>query len=374
MRPKPGIETIQPYQGGKPVEEVQRELGIRDVVKLASNENPLGPSPLALEAIALAATQLHLYPDGNAFYLKRDLANHLNIEPRQLLLGNGSNEVLQLVGETFLSPGDHVVYSQGAFVVYELVAKTFGARVSTPPLRNATHDLDAMADAVTPETRALFIANPNNPTGTYNTKTELDRFLNRIPPQTLVVLDEAYFEYVPYDDYPNGLEYVREGRNVLVTRTFSKIYGLAGIRIGYGVSSPEVIEWMNRVRQPFNVNALAQAGARAALTDADHVAKSREVNAKGMAYLRTKLEAIGLEVVPSAANFLLVHLRRDGLRVSQELLRRGVVVRPVANYGFPNSIRVTVGLPAENQRFLDALVETLSVVPEQHEGSRETSL
>lgn len=372
MRPKPGIETIQPYQGGKPVEEVQRELGIRDVVKLASNENPLGPSPVALEAIALAAKQLHLYPDGNAFYLKRDLAIHLNVEPTQLLLGNGSNEVLQLVGETFLSPGDHVVYSQGAFVVYELVAKTFGARASTPPLKNATHDLDAMADAVTPETRAVFIANPNNPTGTYNTKTELERFLNRIPPETLVVLDEAYFEYVPYADYPNGLDYVREGRNVLVTRTFSKIYGLAGSRVGYGVSSPQVIEWMNRVRQPFNVNALAQAGARAALTDADHVAKSREINAKGMAYLRKKLEALSLEVVPSAANFFLVHLRRDGLRVSQELLRRGVIVRPVANYGFPNSIRVTVGLPEENQRFLDALVETLSVVPERNENP-ETS-
>jgi len=365
MRPKPGIETIQPYQGGKPIEEVQRELGIRDVVKLASNENPLGPSPLALEAMAAAAKQLHLYPDGNAFYLKRDLAAHLDVSPEQLLLGNGSNEVLQIVGETFLSPGERVVYSQGAFVVYELVAKTFGARAVTPPLRNATHDLDAMADAVTPDTRVVFIANPNNPTGTYNTKSELDRFMDRMPPETLVVLDEAYFEYVTRGDYPNGLDYLREGRNVLVTRTFSKIYGLAGIRLGYGIGSPSVIEWMNRVRQPFNVNALAQAGARAALSDTTHVKKSREMNTEGRDYLERELTALGLETVPSVANFVMVHLRRNGLAVTQALMREGVIVRPVANYGFPRSIRVTVGLPHENERFIRALTKTLSAIPEE---------
>jgi histidinol-phosphate aminotransferase len=365
MRPKPGIETIQPYQGGKPIEEVQRELGIRDVIKLASNENPLGPSLVAVDAMAVAAKQLHLYPDGNAFYLKRELAAHLNVSPDQLILGNGSNEVLQIVGETFLSPGEHIVYSEGAFVVYELVAKTFGARASTPPLRNATHDLDAMADAVTPDTRLVFVANPNNPTGTYNTKDELDRFMDRIPPEPLVVLDEAYFEYVTRGDYPNGLDYLRQGRNVLITRTFSKIYGLAGIRLGYGMASPNLIELMNRVRQPFNVNALAQAGARAALTDATHVKKSRELNSDGMAYLETELAALGLETVPSVANFLMVHLRRNGLAVTQELMRRGVIVRPVANYGFPNSIRVTVGLPHENERFIRALTETLPTIPEQ---------
>lgn len=365
MRPKPGIETIQPYQGGKPIEEVERELGIRGVIKLASNENPLGPSRLALDAMATAAKCLHLYPDGNAFYLKRDLAAHLSVDPNQLILGNGSNEVLQLVGETFLSPGEHIVYSQGAFVVYELVAKTFGARVTTPPLRNATHDLVAMADAATPETKLVFIANPNNPTGTYNTRSELDRFLERVSPETLVVLDEAYFEYVTRDDYPNGLDYLKDGRNVFVTRTFSKIYGLAGVRLGYGIASAETAEVMNRVRQPFNVNALAQAGARAALTDSEHVRTSCELNSVGMATLENALATLGLETVPSVANFLMVHLRRNGPAVAQALMKRGVIVRPVANYGFPNSIRVTVGLPGENERFIEALTETLPTIPEQ---------
>ncbi|MBM3216814.1 histidinol-phosphate transaminase [Candidatus Poribacteria bacterium] len=363
MRAKPGIDLIQPYQGGKPIEEVQREMGLTDVIKLASNENPLGPSILAVDAIAAAARSLQLYPDGNAFYLKRELADHLGVDIDQLIVGNGSNEVLQLLGETFVSPGDHVVYSQQAFVVYQLVALTFGAQTTTPPLRNATYDLDALAEVVTPKTRLVFIANPNNPTGTYNTKAELERFLDRIPPEPLVVLDEAYFEYVEAPDYPDGLEFVRDGRNVIVTRTFSKIYGLAGMRLGYGVADPKTIEVMNRVRQPFNVNALAQAGARAALRDISHAERSRRLNHEGMAYLGRELARLGLETVPSVANFLLVDTRRDGAAVTNALLRRGVIVRPMASYDFPGSIRVTVGLPAENERFIAALGQVLGEVP-----------
>lgn len=364
MRPKRGIDSIQPYQGGKPIEEVERELGISGAVKLASNENPLGPSKRALDAIAETAASIHFYPDGNGFYLKNDLAEHLGVFPEQLILGNGSNDVLQIAAETFIESGDHIVYSDQAFVVYQLLAALFGARVSAPPLRNATHDLDAIADAVTPHTKLVFIANPNNPTGTYNTKAELDRFLDAIPEGPLVVLDEAYFEYVAAADYPNGLDYLREGRNVLVARTFSKIYGLAGIRLGYGISHPQTIEWMNRARQPFNVNALAQTAGRAALKDIEHVRRSREMNAEGLRFLEAGLIRLGIEFAPSVANFLLVHLKRNGAAVTNALMRRGVIVRPMGGYRFPQSIRVTVGLPEQNERFLCALSEALREIPE----------
>ncbi|GIX06236.1 MAG: histidinol-phosphate aminotransferase [Candidatus Poribacteria bacterium] len=360
--PKPGIEQIRPYQGGKPIEEVQRELGLQDVIKLASNENPLGPSPRALEAIRSAAKQVHLYPDGNAYYLKQALAEHLDVDPSQILLGNGSNEVLQMLGEALLLPGDHLAYSDQAFVVYDLIRAIFGAKATKPPLREYTYDLEALAEAVRPETKIVFIANPNNPTGTYVRRNELERFLDRIPETTLVVLDEAYFEYVTAPDYPNGLEYVRQGRNVLVTRTFSKIYGLAGLRVGYGIGRPELISWLNRVRQPFNVNALGQAAARAALEDQGHLEKGRRINQVGMAYLEEALRSLGLEVVPSVANFLLVHLKRSGARVAEALLRRGVIVRPMGGYRFPDSIRVTIGLPEENERFVAALREVLEEV------------
>ncbi|MDA1190577.1 MAG: histidinol-phosphate transaminase [Candidatus Poribacteria bacterium] len=363
MRPRAGINHIRPYQGGKPIEEVQRELGIDDVIKLASNENPLGPSKEAARAIADAALNTHYYPDGNAFYLKHELAAHLGVLPEQLILGNGSNEVLQLLGETFLNPGDHVVYAEQAFVVYDLVSTLFEATVSTPPLKNDTYDLDALAEVVTPNTKLVFIANPNNPTGTYNTKAELDRFFEKIPTEPLVVLDEAYFEYVQADDYPNGLDYLRAGRNVLVTRTFSKIYGLAGVRLGYGIGSPGTLELMNRARQPFNVNSIAQAAGRAAIKDESHVHRSREVNAAGLSYLTAELDAMGLTYVPSVANFLLAHLDRDGAAVSNALMKRGVIVRPVANYGYAQSMRVTVGLPEQNERFICALREACDEIP-----------
>ena len=359
MKPKPGIETIHPYQGGKPIEEVQRELGITDIIKLASNENPLGPSLLAKEAIQQAAAQVHLYPDGNAYYLRADLAEHVGVAPENLILGNGSNEVLQIIGETYILPNDEVIYSQSAFVVYMLVAKICSAKSIITPMRSYTQDLEAMADVVTDQTRVIFIANPNNPTGTIVTKDQTERFMQCVPDDVLVVFDEAYYEYIDRPDYPHTLPYIHEGRNVIITRTFSKIYGLAGLRIGYGIAKPEIIEMMNRVRQPFNCNLIAQAAARAALKDAEHVHRSRQINVSGKAYLYEALDQMGLAYVESDGNFILVHFDQSGQEITDALMRTGVIVRPVAGYGFPNSIRVTIGTPEENERFVRALKDVM---------------
>jgi histidinol-phosphate aminotransferase len=361
---KPGIRAISPYQGGRPVEEVQRELGLTDVIKLASNENPLGPSKRAMDAVADAASSVHFYPDGNAFYLRRAVAGFHGVAPDQLIFGNGSSDVLQILGETFLSAGDHIVFPEQSFVVYSLIRDIFDARATTPPLTDDTYDLVTLAEAVTADTKLVFLANPNNPTGTYVTKRELDTFLDAIPQSTLVVLDEAYFEYVERDDYPDGMDYLRAGRNVIVTRTFSKAYGLAGLRVGYGVASADIVEMMNRARPPFNVNSLAQVAALAALEDSDHVARSRALNREGMDYLTTSLSRLGLDYVPSVANFLLVHLARNGAEVTQALTRLGVIVRPMQGYAYPLSIRVTVGSAEQNRRFIAALEEVLRENPE----------
>ncbi len=360
MNPRPGIETIQPYQGGKPIEEVQREIGIEDIIKLASNENPLGPSPMAMEAIKRAAGRVNLYPDGNAFYLKNELAEHLEITPECLIFGNGSHDVLQIIGETYISPDDEVIYSESAFLVYMLVTIICGATSVVTPRRDYAHDLDAMADAITDATKAIFIANPNNPTGTMLTTDETERFLARVPDDVFVVFDEAYYEYVERPDYPQTLPYVEEGRNVIVTRTFSKIYGLAGLRIGYGIAKPSTIDMLNRVRQPFNCNVIAQAAGRAALNDAEHVRRSLEFNAAGKIYLYEAFTQLGLEYVETEGNFILVQLGRSGQGVSEALLRKGVIVRPMAAYDFPDAVRVTIGKPDENKRFISALREVLN--------------
>ncbi len=359
MKPKSGIAAIQPYQGGKPIEEVERELGISDIIKLASNENPLGPAPLAVEAIRENAGNVHLYPDGNAYYLKQDLADHLRVEPENLILGNGSNEVLQIIGETYISPGDEVVYSDQAFVVYMLVSRICGASSVTTPLRNQTHDLEAMVSRITDRTRVVFIANPNNPTGTMVTTQQVERFMSSIPDDVLVVFDEAYYEYVERDDYPQALQYVHEGRNVLVTRTFSKIYGLAGLRIGYGIAPVPIISMMNRVRQPFNANMLAQVAARASLKDTEHVQRSRSVNAEGKIYLYEQFGRLGLEYVPSDTNFILVHVPNEGQAFADALLQQGVIVRPMAGYKFPQSVRITIGTEKENERLVHAMTQVL---------------
>ena len=355
LKPKPGIETIKAYQGGKPIEEVKRELGISDIIKLASNENPLGPSPLAMQAIQESAKQVNFYPDGNAYYLKADLAKHLGVTEDHLILTNGSNEVLQLVGETYLGPGDEVIYAEGAFVVYKLVTTVCGATPVVVPMQNDTHHLPSMAAAITDKTKAIFIANPNNPTGTMVTATETAQFMAQVPEDVLVIFDEAYYEYVTHTDYPQTLPYVMEERNFIITRTFSKIYGLAGLRIGYGIASPSIIATMNPVRQPFNCNAVAQAAARAALKDTEYVKKSQELNAAGKTFLYTAFDKLGLRYIKTEGNFIMVFVNQPGADLADAMIKKGVIVRAMAGYGYPDAIRVTIGKQEENERFLEAL-------------------
>ncbi|MYA68538.1 histidinol-phosphate transaminase [Candidatus Poribacteria bacterium] len=355
LKPKPGVDTIQPYQGGKPIEEVQRELGITDIIKLASNENPLGPSPLAVQAIAKSAAQVHLYPDGNAYYLKRELAAHIGVSDGHLILGNGSNDVLQLIAEAYIAPGDEVIYAAGAFVVYSLVTKLCGATAVVVPMVDDTHDLSAMAAAITDKTKVIFIANPNNPTGTMVTADETAAFMEQVPADVLVVFDEAYYEYVARSDYPQTLPYVLEGRNFIITRTFSKIYGLAGLRIGYGIAPPPLVETLNRVRQPFNCSLVGQAAARAALKDTAHVKESQRSNAAGKVFLYKAFDDMGLRYIETEGNFIMLHVEQSGAEITDALLKQGVIVRPMAGYGYPNTVRVTIGTQQENERFIKAL-------------------
>lgn len=350
----PHIAGLQPYQPGKPIEELERELGVAEAVKLASNENPLGPSPKAMEAVRLAVGEVHRYPDGSAYYLRHALAERLGVSPDEVVVGNGSNDLLVLLTQALLSPGDEAVMGDPAFVVYRLAVKAVDGRAVEVPLVEHTHDLPAMVQAVTERTKLLFVANPNNPTGTMVTAKEVDALLAALPDHVLVVMDEAYVEYIGREDFPDCLEAVRSGSNVVVCRTFSKIYGLAGLRVGYAVAPAPVVEAINQVRPPFNVNRLAQAAALAALDDEVHVAASRKANRAGLAQLTSGLEAMGCAYVPSVANFLLVELG-DGRAAYEALLRQGVIVRPMAGYGLASFVRVTVGTGEENERFLEAL-------------------
>ena len=349
------IRTLAPYSPGMPVEELERQLGIRDSIKLASNENPLGPSPKALAAIAAALGELHRYPDGSAFHLKNRLAERLGVSPEELVVGNGSNEIIELVVRTVLRPGDEAVMADQAFVVYRLVVQAAGGTSRIVPLRDFTHDLDAIAAAVGGRTRLVFLANPNNPTGTIFRRAAWERFLARMPAHVVVVADDAYAEYVEDPEYPDTIRARGDGSVAVVTlRTFSKLYGLAGLRIGYGVGPAALIDAVMRIRQPFNVNTLALVGALAALDDTEHVRRTLAANREGMAYLVAAFRRLGLEHVPSAANFVLVRVG-DGGRVYDALLRRGVIVRPMDGYGFPEHVRITVGTPGENARLADAL-------------------
>ena len=342
------IRRIVPYVPGKPIDEVEREYGIQGSAKLASNENPLGPSPLRERL-----DELHLYPDGGCFHLRRALAAKLGVAPERLIFGNGSNELIELAVRTFLRPGDEALLSQGTFVAYGLALDAMGAAVRTVPLKDFGYDLEGMARALTPKTRCVFLANPNNPTGTVYRRPEWQDFLERVGPDVLVVADEAYFEYVSDPDYPDSLDDHREDRAVLTIRTFSKAYGLAGLRVGYGIAHPEIVAMMNQVREPFNVNAAAQWAATAAVDDTEHLRRSIEVNRQGLALLAEGRAALGVEWVPSQANFILVRTGQVG-RVYEELLRRGVIVRPVGPE-FPDHVRVTVGTPDENRKFLESL-------------------
>jgi len=355
----PYLEGVVPYSPGKPVEEVERELGIAGAIKLASNENPLGPSPLALRALREALAESHRYPDGGGYYVKRRLAAKLGVSPEYLILGNGCNEILDLVARCFLLPGDEVVIADPAFVIYGMVAHLQGCRRVLVPLKQWTHDLEAMANAVTPRTKMVFVGNPNNPTGTVVTPEALTAFMESVPGDVIVVLDEAYIEYVPPNLVPDSLGYVRNGRWAIVLRTFSKIYGLAGLRIGYGVAPPALVELLDRARAPFNVNALAQRAALAALDDDEHVFRTRAVTEEGRRYLSSELARLGLQCPPSAANFLLVDVRRDGAVVADALLREGVIVRPLGGPALATHIRVSIGTQRENERFLVALQRVL---------------
>ncbi len=365
MKINPALVNLPVYQPGRPIEEVARELGLDPdgIIKLASNENPLGPSPLGLAAMRQAIKQVNLYPDGNAFYLKQKLAAKLGVTPANLILGNGSNEVIEMVGHALLggegaTAVPEVVVSQYCFAVYPIVTALFGAKLVVVPAKNYAHDLDAMLAAITPNTRIVFVANPNNPTGTTASREQLRRFVDAVPSHVLLAMDEAYIEFLeePLDLLPE----IRSGTrpNLLLMRTFSKIYGLAGLRIGYGIGHPDFIAALEKIRQPFNINMVAQAGALAALDDTKHIEKTRKVNSRGLKLYARTFRKLGLEFIPSQANFILVRVG-EGQRVFEQLQKLGVIVRPMGGYQLPEWVRITVGTPKENKRCLEALKSVL---------------
>lgn len=362
MRPlvPPHIQTLQPYVPGKPIEETEREYGVRGAIKLASNENPLGPSLYAIQAIEAAARKVNLYPDGSSYYLVQKLAAFLGVRPDEVFLGNGSNEIIELLIRTFTTADDEAILCRGSFLMYKVALQSHGRRFAeVPMMAGYRYDLGAIADRITPRTRIIFLANPDNPTGTAFSRSELDAFLVRVPPDCLVALDEAYFEYVDWPDYPNGLNYFRSHSNLVVLRTYSKIYGLAGIRLGYALMQSSLSEYMNRTRLPFNLSSLAQAAGIAALDDVDHVQATRQVTRRGLHYLQGELQKLGLTVPQSHANFVFVDLGRPANAVYEQLLRRGIITRPIPAYGFPNALRISVGLPEHNEMLLAALREIL---------------
>ena len=356
----PGLADLKPYVPGKPISELEREFGIQDSIKLASNENPLGPSERVKVAIAVALDDLGRYPDGGGYTLRRVLAERHGVESEAITLGNGSNDVLDLIARVFLRPGVESVFSEHAFAVYPISTQAVGATARVAPARDYGHDLQAMRERVTERTRVVFIANPNNPTGTWLRSGALWVFIASVPETVMVVVDEAYTEYVDDPEYPDASRWVHEFPNLIVTRTFSKAYGLAGLRVGYGISHPQVAELLNRVRQPFNVNSLAQVAALEALKDRAHLQRTIEVNRAGMRQLTEGFTRLGLEYIPSAGNFVTLNLHRGSGPVHDALLHKGCIARPVEAYGLPNHLRVSIGLEEENDRFLKALAEILN--------------
>jgi len=363
-----GVKALHPYEPGKPMDELARELGLEQdaIVKLASNENPLGCSELAKTAIREAAESLTLYPDGNGFALKKAILNHhrdagLTLNFDNILLGNGSNDVLELVARTFLNKDSEAIFSEYAFAVYPIAVQAVSATAKVSPAKNWGHDLDAMLELVNDKTKVIFIANPNNPTGTWLDEGELSEFLAQVPDNIIVVLDEAYFEYVNDKDYPNSLNFLEKHNNIIVTRTFSKAYGLAGLRLGYGIASKQIIDLLNRVRQPFNVNAMAMAGGIAAIQDQDFIQQSIQCNIEGLAYLQAELDKIGLSYIDSAANFLSVDIgsREKALAANAYLLKHGLIVRSIAVYNLPSFLRITIGERSQNEMFINLLSEFL---------------
>lgn len=358
-RAAPGLAALKPYVPGKPLSELEREYGVSDSIKLASNENPLGPSPKAVEAMQAALHDLTRYPDGGAFELCKALARHHDVDARRITVGNGSNDVLDMIARTFLGPGRESLFSQYAFAVYPLSSMAVGAELKIAPAADYAHDLSAMQTMIGERTGVVWIANPNNPTGTRLGSDALRAFVDAVPEHVIVVVDEAYFEYVHADDYPDTSRWLDDYPNLIVTRTFSKAYGLAALRVGYGLSHPDVADLLNRVRQPFNVNSLAQVGAAAALTDSDYLRRSVELNDAGLQQLTDGIARLGLDYIPSSGNFLTVDLGRDAAAVDEALLRQGVITRPIGNYGLPDHLRISVGLGYENERLLAALEKVL---------------
>jgi histidinol-phosphate aminotransferase len=355
------ILSIPPYHAGKPIEELERELGIRGAVKLASNENPLGPSPLAVQAIEQHLKLAHMYPETAAPELREALVKHLGVTSDMIVLGNGSDEIIQFVAHLFIRPGFSAIVGSHTFSMYRICVEAFGGHIKPVPLKDYRFDLEEIARAITEETRLVFLTIPNNPTGTILSKKELDSFLDELPTQgIIVVLDEAYHEYVSDPDCPNGIEYVGRNPQVLVLKTFSKIYGLAGLRVGYGIAAPWLADLLNRVKPPFNVNSIAQTAAIAALEDQDHVNNSLDNNRRGLLYLEKELSKLGVKIVPTQANFLMISFEEDAEPVYGALLRKGVIVRHLASFGLNTCIRVTVGTEAENRRFVNALQEVLN--------------
>jgi histidinol-phosphate aminotransferase len=355
----PQLRDLPVYEPGKPIEETAREIGARpeEIIKLASNENPLGPSPKALAAMKAALQSANLYPDGGGFYLREALAGKLNVGRDQLILGAGSNEIIEFLGHGFLDRGDDIVTSEHAFVVYKLVAAGFGARTIEVPSPDFRHDLDGIIAAITPKTRLIFVANPNNPTGTILDQQELDRFMERVPPQIVVVFDEAYYEYL--DNPPDTVRFIRAGRNVVTLRTFSKIQGLASLRVGYGIARPELIQVLHKTRQPFNVSGLAQEAALAGLDDEEHRRATKRVTDEGRAYLEKEFAALGLRHVPSVANFVLVNVG-DGAKIFRALLERRIIVRALKGYNLAEWVRISIGTMEQNRRCVAALKEILA--------------
>jgi histidinol-phosphate aminotransferase len=357
--PPPGrqaLARLKPYSPGKPIWEVQREHGLESVVKLASNENPLGPSPLALEAIARHAAELHRYPDADFGELRRALAGKLGVTPQHVIAGNGADELIKLIAEAYLEQGDEVIVPSPSFTEYEFAGILMGAKIVEVPLQaDFSYDADAILRAVTPRTKLVYVCTPNNPTGTYMPAGELRRLIDGLPSGVLPVIDAAYGHFAAAGDYSDGLGLIREGRTVLMLQTFSKIYGLAGIRIGYAVSQPDIIETLLRVKEPFNVNMLAQAAAIAALNDDEHVARTRRMNAEGRAHLAKRFGELGLACTPSQSNFVLVRLGPKAKELYEGLLRSGVIVRYAGIWGLPEHVRISIGTPEENERLLEAL-------------------
>ena len=357
----PHLTQLTPYQAGKPLEELERELGLTDAIKLASNENPLGPSPLALAAIRDALGSLHRYPDSHAYYLKEDLAAHLKLAPQQLILGNGSDEVLDLLVRALVPPGGEVLSTTHTFLMYGLLTQAVGGTFRVAPLKEHRVDLKAVARAVSPRTKVVLLNNPNNPTGTVFRQEDWEEFLASLPPTVTVVLDEAYIDFAADPRVPQGLAYLDEERPLVGLRTFSKAYGLAGLRIGYGYGPSELMDYLNRLRLPFNVNRLAQVAARAALTDTEFLRRTLEVVRRGRDFICQGLTALGLKFVPTQANFILIDVGRPWREVYQAMLREGVIIRAMDAYDYPDYIRVNVGLPEENDRFMKALQKVMGL-------------